>query len=244
LICLSIVSHGQLALAAALLRTLSGLQPEAVSQIIYTRNIPEPDLPPLELPGVALEIVSNSQPKGFGANHNAAFERCRQPYFCVLNPDILLPMDPFPPLLEALGDRSVGLVAPLVTTPQNRIESTARSLYTPAELLRQKLRPRNQGESAHWVAGMFMLFRSDAFRSVSGFDPGYFLYIEDVDICTRLRVAGWQLRQVPQARVIHDAQKRSHRSPTYTRWHLAGMLRYWRSPAFWKYRRMLRSGRS
>jgi GT2 family glycosyltransferase len=90
---------------------------------------------------------------------------------------------------------------------------------------------------------MFLLFRSQAFRAVGGFDSRYFLYIEDVDICTRLRVAGWRLLQVSEAEVIHDARKQSHRSLKYTRWHLAGMLRYWSSPGFWRYRRLLSRSR-
>ena len=39
---------------------------------------------------VPTEIIVNRRPKGFGANHNAAFLRCRTPFFCVANPDIRL----------------------------------------------------------------------------------------------------------------------------------------------------------
>lgn len=43
---------------------------------------------------------------------------------------------------------------------------------------------------ADWVAGMFMLFRREAFRAVGGFDRAYLLYYEDVDICERLWRSG------------------------------------------------------
>jgi GT2 family glycosyltransferase len=88
-----------------------------------------------------------------------------------------------------------------------------------------------------------MLFRSEAFSAIGGFDEGYHLYIEDVDICTRLRLAGWTLRQCPGASVIHDARKQSHRSLKFTRWHIAGMLRYWFSRSFWRYRSLLKAKR-
>ena len=73
---------------------------------------------------------------------------------------------------------------------------------------------------------MFMLAKRDAFREVSGFDEGYFLYYEDIDLCRRLRRAGFDICLVPSARVIHDARRTSHRSLRYLRWHLASMCRY------------------
>lgn len=239
MICVSVVSHGQVEIAAAFLRTLAKHLPAPVSQVVYTRNIVEPDLPALDLGHIKLLVLTNQKPKGFGANHNAAFALCDQPFFCVVNPDILLTSDPFSALLDEFRDQTLGLVAPLVTTPSGQTENTARKLYTPAELVMQKLRPANHAASADWLAGMFMFFRSSAFRAVAGFDPGYHLYIEDVDICTRLRIARWRLRQSADAIVVHNAQKRSHRSAVYMRWHLAGMLRYWRSRTFWEYRDLL-----
>lgn len=243
MICLSVISHGQVAIATEFLRSISRIKPPLLTHVIYTRNIEEAPLPELDLGHIALSVIANPRVKGFGENHNAAFERCREPFFCVSNPDILLTADPFPALLEAFGEEQLGLVAPLITSPEGRIENTARALYTPSELLRQKIRPFNRAAAADWLAGMFLLFRAEVFRAIGGFDIGYFLYIEDVDICTRMRVAGWHLRQVPESTVIHAAQKRSHRSLRHGRWHMAGMLRYWRSPTFWRYRGLLRDKR-
>ena len=239
MICISIVSHGQADIAAAFLRSLANVAPGLVSQLVYTRNIPEAVLPP-PVQGMELVVIDNPQPRGFGENHNAAFARCTHPFFCVVNPDILLPTDPFNALLHCFEDSRLGLVAPVVTTPALVVENTARSLYTPTELIRQKLSPHNRGTDAHWLAGMFLLFRSEAYRAIGGFDERYFLYIEDVDICTRLRLAGWRLAQCQACSVIHDARKQSHRSLKYTSWHIAGMLRYWSSRSFWRYRALLR----
>lgn len=241
MICISVVSHGQVQFAGAFLRSLGRLRSPLVSQVIYTRNIAETELPEIDLGSARLSILTNPQPKGFGANHNAAFERCEQPFFCVCNPDILLDTDPFETLLRPFDDEKLALAAPKVRAPDGTLENTARTLYTPWELVSQKIRPANRDTGSDWLAGMFLLFRSAAFREIGGFDPGYFLYIEDVDICTRLRVAGWRLMQNSGAEVIHDARKSSHRSLTYTRWHVAGMLRYWSSSGFWRYRRLLSS---
>ena len=236
MICLSIVSHGQRDVALALLEDLLRLKPPSVSRIVYTANIDEPPLPVLDLGPVALEVIRNPVPRGFGQNHNAAFRHSRERFFCVMNPDLRLCDDPFPAMLGALEqDPGLGLVAPRILDPAGGLQNTARTLYTPLEMIRQKLRPGNAGERSDWLAGMFLLTRSDAFASIDGFDEGYFLYIEDVDFSSRLALAGWRLRQIPEACVTHDARKQSHRSWRYTRWHLAGMLRYWTGATFWRY---------
>ena len=54
-----------------------------------------------------------------------------------------------------------------------------------------------------WVSGTAMLVRRTAFEEVGGFDEDYFMYVEDVDLCWRLRKAGWDVRYAPTAGVVH-----------------------------------------
>jgi GT2 family glycosyltransferase len=56
--------------------------------------------------------------------------------------------------------------------------------------------PTHQTRAVAWVSGFCMLVRAEAFRAVGGFDPGFFLYFEDVDICKRLREHGWGVASV------------------------------------------------
>jgi N-acetylglucosaminyl-diphospho-decaprenol L-rhamnosyltransferase len=55
-----------------------------------------------------------------------------------------------------------------------------------------------------WVSGAAMLVRRDGFRAVGGFDAAMFMYMEDVDLCRRLREHGSRIRYVPEARVRHE----------------------------------------
>lgn len=84
--------------------------------------------------------------------------------------------------------------------------------------------------NADWVAGMFQLYQTESFRTVGGFDEKYFLYFEDVDICTKLWKSGLKVIACPSVKVVHDAQRMSRKSIRYMRWHLASMVRY-----FYKY---------
>jgi N-acetylglucosaminyl-diphospho-decaprenol L-rhamnosyltransferase len=85
-----------------------------------------------------------------------------------------------------------------------------------------------------WVGGMFMLFRRETFEQSGGFDQRYFLYYEDVDLCARLRLRGYEVAICPGAKVVHHAHRSSHRSFKYMAWHLASMLRFFLSVPFLK----------
>jgi GT2 family glycosyltransferase len=63
--------------------------------------------------------------------------------------------------------------------------------------------PTGRTRSVEWVSGFCMLVRAEAFRDVGGFDPRYFLYFEDVDICLRLRERGWQVASVGSSIAEH-----------------------------------------
>lgn len=230
MIAISIVSHGHGAMLEHLVAQLQSC-PE-VGRIILTCNIPESGTWAF---GERLEVINNPAPKGFGANHNAAFARCREDYFCVLNPDIELQGNPFTALLAVLKLNEGALVAPLIVAPDGRVEDSVRYFPTGRSLVRKVLGghdgryPLQKGQkpfSPEWVAGMFMLFRSDSFVRLGGFDEGYFLYYEDVDICVRVWKAGMKVIVCPSVSAIHDARRDSHRSLRHLRWHLSSVLRY------------------
>ena len=53
------------------------------------------------------------------------------------------------------------------------------------------------------VAGAAVVIRREAWQQVGGFDPAFFMYFEDTDLCIRLRKAGWSIWFLPDARVHH-----------------------------------------
>lgn len=230
---MSLVSHGHGQYVAQICEDLARLCAGRIS-LRLTLNIPELlAFDPASLP-YPVEVIRNPRPKGFGANHNAAFARCDAPAFCILNPDIRLTADPFPALLDALRLPGVGLVAPRILSPEGADEDSARRFPTVARLAARALGlgPRidydlDRGTfSPDWVAGMFVLVRHGVFAAVGGFDERYFLYYEDVDLCRRVRRAGHDIRCVPEVTAIHDAQRASRRSLRHLRWHLTSMARF------------------
>ena len=87
-IVVSVVSHGHGQLVANLLQDIQSLCDHSTLLVIVTVNIPEQlPLAPDRFP-FPVVIVRNDAPKGYGANHNMAFEVMQGDAFCVLNPDI------------------------------------------------------------------------------------------------------------------------------------------------------------
>lgn len=230
---ISVVSHGQGRLIAQLLDDLQKYCGTPL-EVILTLNVPEPLPEGAARCRFPLQVIRNDRPKGFAANHNAAFRQARADYFCVLNPDVRLRQDPFPQLIGQLGEPRNGLAAPRVVNPEGHVEDSARSFPTPLKILRRALSGRASPEyprsenvvSPDWVAGMFMLLRSTVYRAINGFDERYFLYYEDVDLCWRLRRSGYRVVLLPVVQVVHAAQRASHREFRYFRWHLSSMLRF------------------
>jgi len=229
----SVVSHGQTWLVTNLLADIFA-HVQTPIEIILTLNLPEARPPVPEQFSFPLRILENTVPKGFAANHNAAFRASRGGVFCVLNPDIRIELDPFPALLKCLRDRSVGVAAPMIRSPTGTVEDSARRFPTPLSILRKAFLRRLEVDYPikdvavypDWVAGMFMVFPRDVFAALRGFDERYFLYYEDVDLCARLAAIDRRVVVSPEASVVHAARRESRRSFRYLRWHLSSMLRF------------------
>lgn len=250
----SIVSHAQMHLVLPLLQDLDAIHHTTPLHVVLTLNTPEA-LPctPADF-AFTLQVLHNTQHKGFGANHNQAFKQAQGDFFCVLNPDIRIAQNPFPALLKACADNTIGLAAPCIHNSGGNLEDSARKFPSPWRIAHRVLTRRRTRDYAapstalhpDWVAGMFMLLRTSVYRQLGGFDERYFLYYEDVDLCARIRLAGLDIVQLPLSGVVHDAQRASHHNPKYLRWHVGSMLRFFCSGVFMRlqWRRITGQGKA
>lgn len=226
----SIVSHNHGEMVVSLIKALDKL--EDVSRILLTINVPED----IVINNCAkLHVINNSRPKGFGENHNAAFLFCETDFFCVINPDITLLGNPFPYLLQSIVSNDYSLTAPSVKNLNGEFEDSARYCPTPLRLLKKiflldsgsyNFNILTQPFEAECIAGMFMLFKSKAFKTINGFDTNYFMYYEDMDICLRLRKSGGKILVNPVVTIVHEARRASRRNIRHMKWHALSLLRF------------------
>lgn len=229
-ITVSIVSHGHGQQVEQLVDQV--LRDPLVTKLVVTFNVPENLVLPKDH---RLVRIDNHVPKGFGCNHNAAFDHCETPYYCVLNPDIVLRETSFADLLCCLKSSKAGVAGPLVLSPIGDQEDSWRRFPTVFSLclkaLGSDITIMKQSDTysllfPDWIAGMCMLFKADSYRGVRGFDERLFLYYEDVDICARLWKSGLAVVASSEAKIIHDAQRASRRQWKHMRWHLSSMAKY------------------
>jgi GT2 family glycosyltransferase len=168
-------------------------------------------------PGI--EVLAQEENLGFAAANNLAAARAKGDALLLLNADAWLQPGALDLLAARLEQRpEVALVAPRLCYPDGRRQfswSPARGVV--GEALQKARNPFEARMWAHgplarlvarlagrlWFTAACVLIRNQAWRSVGGFDEGFFMYFEDVDLCRRLEAAGWSLAREPKAVAWH-----------------------------------------
>jgi N-acetylglucosaminyl-diphospho-decaprenol L-rhamnosyltransferase len=240
-VAISIVSHGQTVLVNELLNDIVQMECLGINQIVLTLNIHDEIEPSnwVKLPALQKILVRNSTIKGYGANHNAAFELVsnKNPtFFFVLNPDLRLSSRHLiQNITAAMLTGGFDFGAPSILEA-GTIASSARSLYTPWQAFKGLIGLRQRhAEMPVWLAGMFLVISTVAFRSVNGFDENFFLYCEDVDISLRLSEKGFAPHFLHQFQVVHMAQRASHKKFLPMTMHIVSALKLWTSGVFFRH---------
>lgn len=243
LVTISIVSHGDSKKIFALLESILTFEQTDSIQVVITDNLGD-EFPEIDTsPWFSLHILRNKRSHGFSRNHNRAFQLAMGSYFCVLNPDVVFKEAVFTRLLRRLEVPQTDIVAPLIVNSKGVIQDSFRDLPTPFDILHRRI-PGYQFDYSiaelteliqpDWISGIFLLMRSDTYRELGGLNEQYRLYFEDVEFCTRARLAGLKLTVDTNVRVQHDAHHASRKKLTYLLWHIQSAIRFFTSSVYGK----------
>ena len=183
-----------------------------------------------------VRIVESDRNRGFGPGVNLAAAACRSPLMLVLNSDARLLPQSLGRLARALvADDSIGVIAPAVYDSDGRTLQpgaygrlpTRRDVVVGKGWAGRRVDRHPGGATAPgWVSGVAMLLRRADFLSLGGFDEGFTMYFEDLDLCRRLQASGKSVRREPAAAVVHGlGQSWSSRRDQRRRFHQS-KLRY------------------
>lgn len=230
---ISIVSHQQINLVAELINSIIPKLNNKNSKIVLTVNTPE-DLTPISEHLDKVTILENVNPKGFGANHNHAFDTFNSDVFLVLNPDILFEEFDFEYYINLASTTNVGIVSCTVVNSFHNLEDNIRDDINLSQLfirhvmgVKQKTIPHSMEPiKIAWCAGMIMFFNSKAYKKVGGFDERYYMYLEDADICRRMRILNYEVLYASRSYVIHAARRASRKLNKFLFIHLCSMVKY------------------
>ena len=166
-----------------------------------------------------VRLTASERNLGFGAANNIAIRAGSAPYVLCLNPDTRVTEGALERMLEVMERREVGICGPRLELEDRSFDHAAkRSFPTPLSALGHFTgigRHRDSGALAAYrapeveagpvdaVNGAFMLIRRSALDGVGLFDEGYWMYMEDLDLCYEFAQAGWVTWYEPSVKVIH-----------------------------------------
>lgn len=176
-----------------------------------------------------LELPANL---GYGRAANAGAVEGDEPWLLVANPDVTFDAGSLDVLLAATERHPRGgSFGPAIRTLEGDLYPSARAFPSLVRGIGHALLgwwwPGNPFTRAYrnergtpvegptgWLSGSCLLLRRAAFDAVGGFDPTYFMYFEDLDLCKRLALAGWENIHVPAALVTHSGGHATQRDAT------------------------------
>ncbi len=158
-----------------------------------------------------ISVVANTKKNnpGFAAAANMGAARLSTDYLFFINPDAILKSNACLAAQNYLVSHPyVGIVGLLLSSGSGHPETRSFGApVTPFSLFTRHLLPSRfpkRPAPVGWVSGGALMIRRTLFTELGGFDPQFFLYWEDVDLCRRAREAGWRVVLLPQAGVLHQ----------------------------------------
>lgn len=186
-----------------------------------------------------VKVIANPENLGFVRANNQALSLCRGDYVLLLNPDAELAEGSLARMLAvARAEPGVGMVGPRLVyadgspQPSRRrfpslrtamVESTALNRLPGAGAMLRRFYladvPDDVDQDVDWLVGACLLVRKAVLDTVGRFDERFFMYSEEVDLCLRLRAAGWRVRYTPGAVVVHHEARSSEQAPFARHFH-------------------------
>ena len=149
-------------------------------------------------------------------------------YVLILNPDTLVVGDALSTMVAYADAHSdVGLVGPQLLNSDGSVQSSRRRFptlltglfestwlqsFAPRGVLRSYYvqdQPDDATQEVDWVTGACLLVRREVIHQVGALDEGFFMYSEELDWCRRIKLAGWKIVYLPEAKIIHYVGKSS-----------------------------------
>lgn len=169
-------------------------------------------------------FIENKENLGFGKANNQAIKRAAGRYTLLLNPDTLLQEDTLEILFNYMQNNpETGACGCKILNPDGTFApESRRTVPTVGSALYKALgltalfpksrvfgkyymgwKDEDEASEVPVLSGSFMFFRTEALKDADGFDERFFMYGEDIDLCYRVKNAGWKIDYVPDTSIIH-----------------------------------------
>lgn len=186
--------------------------------------------------------VFNLYNGGFASGMNEGLKIAKGEYVIILNTDVKFGMD-LSPMVEFMEKNAeIGAIAPAIVDEDNNIQDTCRDYITPIRFMKRQMlrllfqkevlldsnRDYTKVQTVDWIIGAFIMVRREAYVVTKGLDTSYFLYVEDMDWCTRIRESGFEIVYFPKTQIEYKGTRSARKSKKYAKIFIKGLFRYWK----------------
>lgn len=183
-----------------------------------------------------VRYIYNGQNLGFGTGHNLAFKSLKEKsdIHMILNPDIYFDSEEIFDFLKWFNsEKEISLSTTKVCYPNGTFQNIVRDIPSILSLLKRKLKissgeiniEDNTVGEIPFAHGCFMIFKSDIFEKLNGFDERFFMYMEDIDIFIRAKKYGKTVINT-KYRIYHEYRKSSAKNFKLMYIHLLSALKF------------------
>lgn len=186
---------------------------QAEVEIIIVNNDDKEELRDVAGKFPEVNIVNLRNNPGFGAANNIGVKKAQGKHILFLNPDTeIIEADIAEILSKMNSDSSIGIVGAKIVDAQNNLQAWAIGfsevnlldlVKNNLRLAKKRLADEDGQNKIFWVSGAAFLIAKELFWEVGGFDEGYFLYFEDVDLCKAIRKSGKKIKYMSDIVVRH-----------------------------------------
>lgn len=169
-----------------------------------------------------LRIICNKQNFGFSKGNNIGAKRAEGEYLIFVNSDIEVLDDGFMKMLDFLKNHpEIGIIGGKLKNIDGSIQFSAGKFYNLNNALLMlmgverlgylRLCPKEE-TYVDWISGACLMIKKKLFERLGGFDENLFMYMEDMELCFRVKKDGYRICFYPKTEILHKEQGSSNRT--------------------------------
>lgn len=188
----------------------------------------------------------NEKNGGFAYAMNEGMKLATGDYLIIANPDCVF-LEKLDSIIYFLQNhQEVGAIAPQIIDEDGIIQDTCRHYVSAFSFIWRQIRRIITGkevllnhrinyaeiQTVDWIIGAFIMVPRKVYEKVGGLSDDYFMYAEDMDWCTRIRLAGWEIVYYPKIKMQYKGTRSARKNTGSAKIFMTSLITYWRKFGF------------
>ncbi len=170
-----------------------------------------------------VKLIESKENTGYSKGNNIGISQSKFPLILLLNSDVYLEEDTLEKALDYFNNPDCDVLGPQMVFENGQFQPSAGNLPTPFNTiswilglslipgvgsLTNPFHPNykdffEKERKVGWITGAFFMFKREIYEKINGLDENIFMYLEEVEFCKRITMAGFKIWYVPAIKIIH-----------------------------------------